>query len=253
MPSSLSALIIAKDEERDLPSCLLSLTGLVDQIVVVVDDATADRTEQIAKAAGAKVVRRKFDDYAGQRQAALELCDRDWVLWIDCDERPDAVLKEDVLLLLRSGAIDQATHYEASFRVKFLGRVLRYGGLGGETHVRLFKRDKARFVGGALHEGLALEGPRGSLAGAIEHEPYKDLSEYLEKLDRYTTLAAQKKLAAGKRFRSIDHLVLPWELLKRVVLLGGFLDGWQGLTWAGLSAFHHWLKYVKLKELETEK
>lgn len=252
-PLSLSALIIAKNEEADLPGCLLSLTGVVSEIVVVVDAATTDRTAAVAQAAGAKVLTRAFDDFASQRQAALDACTQDWVLWIDADERLDDVLREDLGLIFRGGGRGETTHFELSFKVKFLGRVLEHGGLGSERHVRLFKRDKAHFTGGALHEGLALEGGRAVLLGHVEHTPYKDLSDYLEKLDRYTTLAAQKKRAAGLRFSPLHHLVLPWELFRRVVLRLAFLDGWQGLTWAGLSAFHHWLKYVKLKELETTK
>src|SRR6266481_425148 len=72
MTPSLSAIMIAKDEERDLPGCLESLKGLVGEIVIVVSDDTTDKTEAIAKAAGAKVIRRKFDDYARQRQASLD-------------------------------------------------------------------------------------------------------------------------------------------------------------------------------------
>ncbi len=247
MPKSLSALIIARDEERDLPGCLESLRGLADEIVVLVDEATTDRTAELARAAGATTAVRRFDDYARQRQAALELCAKDWVLWVDCDERPDEELRRAIKACLEDPSADA---YSLRFAVRFLGRTLRWGGLGCETHVRLFRREAARFVGGALHEGLELSGPAGGrLPGRMLHEPYRDLSEYLGKLDRYTTLAAEKKRRAGRRFHWWHHLVLPAELLKRMAKLA-FLDGWQGMTWAGLSAFHHWLKYVKLRELE---
>lgn len=238
--ATVSALVIAKDEERDLPGCLESLREIADEIVVLVDDSTTDATEDIARKAGCRVERRRFDDYARQRQAALELCTKDWVLWLDCDERAPRGLKPG----------EGAAAFELPFRVTFLGRELRWGGLGSETHVRLFRRTQARFVGGALHEGLEIEGATAFLDAPVAHEPYKTISEYLEKLDRYTTLAAQKKRAAGKRFRWYHHLVLPGELMKRLVLRLAFLDGWQGVTYACLSAFHHWLKYAKLKEME---
>jgi glycosyltransferase involved in cell wall biosynthesis len=245
---ALSALVIAKDEERDLPGCLESLKGLADEIVVLVDEESSDATEEIARAAGCKVVRRKFDDYARQRQAALELCTKGWVLWIDADERVSEALRAAIPAAARGAACA----YEIPFEVSFLGRTLRWGGLGGETHVRLFKREGARFVGGQLHEGLSLPGEAVRLAATMTHEPYKTLSEYLEKLDRYTTLAAQKKRAAGKRFHWYHHLVLPGELFKRLVLRLAFLDGFPGVTYACLSAFHHWLKYAKLREMETK-
>lgn len=82
------------------------------------------------------------------------------------------------------------------------------------------------------------------------HKPYRDISDYLSKLDRYTTLAAQKRFAAGKRFTPLHHLILPWEFFSRVVLKLGILDGYPGMVWAGLSAYHSWLKYAKLRELQ---
>jgi glycosyltransferase involved in cell wall biosynthesis len=247
---SLSAILIAKDEERDLPGCLESLKGLATEIVVVVSGDTADRTEEIAKAAGAKLIRRQFDDYAGQRQASLEAASGEWCLWIDPDERAMPELAVEIRSALASSPKFDA--YDIPFVVVFLGRVLRWGGLGSESHVRLFRRSKSRFVGGGLHEGIRIDGAIGRLQGKILHEPYKSISEYFEKLDRYTSLAAEKRFAAGRRFSIWRHLILPWEFFARAVLKLGFLDGFPGLVWAGLAAFHSWLKYVKLNELERE-
>ncbi|MDX6768135.1 MAG: glycosyltransferase, partial [Elusimicrobiota bacterium] len=87
MKPSLSAILIAKDEEHDLPGCLASLEGVADEVVVVVDESTTDATERVAKDAGAKVLRRRFDDYAQQRQASLDAATGTWCLWIDADER----------------------------------------------------------------------------------------------------------------------------------------------------------------------
>jgi len=247
---TVSALIIAKDEQEDLARCLMSLaeTAAADEVVVLVDAASADKTEELARRSGAKVARRAFDDYARQRQAALELCTKEWVLWIDADERVDGALGGAIATATAAGGADA---FPIRFSVEFMGKTLRFGGLGSEKHVRLFRRAKAKFVGGALHEGLEIDGEVGApLAGRMVHRPYKDLSEYVAKLDRYTSLAAQKKRDAGMKFTPLYHLVLPWELLKRIVLKAAFLDGAPGLVWAGLSAFHHWLKYAKLKELE---
>jgi len=249
MPPLLSAVLIATDEERDLPGCLQSLKGLADELVVVVDEATTDRTEEIAAAAGAKVARRKFDDYAAQRQASLDMATGEWCLWIDPDERLTPGLREAVRTKL---AAPDAAAYGMPFAVWFLGRRLRWGGLGSERHVRLFRRERARFKGGLLHEGLEVTGRIKKLPGAMRHEPYRDLSEYLGKLDRYTSLAARKRWDQGRRFHWWHHLILPWEFFARAVFKLGFLDGYPGLVWAGLAAFHGWLKYVKLREIEKE-
>lgn len=244
----LSALIIAKDEERDLPACLESLSGAADEVVVLVDDSTSDRTEDLARAAGCVVARRRFDDYARQRQAALDLCSGEWVLWIDADER----LSPSLRAALAGPLPGDADGLVLPFRVRFLGRELLRGGLGGETHLRLFRRAKARFVGGGLHEGVEVAGPVRRLEGGglVLHEPYRDIPDYMSKLDRYTTLAAEKRFAAGRRFAPWDHLRPIWELVSRLVLRLGFLDGRPGLFWAFLAAFHTWLKYAKLADME---
>lgn len=248
MTPSLSALLIVKDEERDLPGCLASLKDLATELVIVVDESSADGTEALAKAAGAKTLRRRFDDYARQRQAGLDAAGGEWCLWIDADERLTPALAEEIARSVRRP--DGAAAFALPFEVRFQGRALRWGGLGSESHVRLFRRDKARFTGGALHEGLEVAGPVGRLSAPVVHEPYKDLSDYLSKLDRYTTLAARKRFDAGKRAGPLRHLLLPWEFFSRAVLKLGALDGGPGLTWAALAAYHSWLKYAKLDEMQ---
>lgn len=251
MTPSLSAILIAKNEERDLPGCLDSLEGLVSEIIVVVSDDTTDETENIARRYQAKTSRRAFDDYARMRQASLNAAEGDWCLWIDPDERVTPDLAAEIRKAL--SASPRFVAVDIPFSVRFLGREMRWGGLGRESHVRLFRRDKARFTGGALHESLVIDGPVSAFTGKIIHEPYRDIPDYLSKLDRYTTLAAQKRFEAGKRFTVFHHLILPWEFFARVVLKGAFLDGYQGLVWAGLSSFHSWLKYVKLGRMLKEK
>ncbi len=247
MTPSLSAILIAKDEERDLPGCLESLKGLANEIVIVVSEDTTDTTELIARAAGAKVIRRKFDDYARQRQASLDAATCDWCLWIDPDERVTPELKAAIVNELSSPS---ATAYEIVFEIKFLGHIMRWGGLGSESHVRLFQRQKAKFTGGALHEGIEFDGNVVTLTGKIIHEPYGNVDDYMSKLERYTDLAAQKRFAEGKRFTVFHHLIYPWELFSRLVLKLGILDGGPGITWARLSAYHSWLKYGKLKRMQ---
>lgn len=248
MTPSLSAILIAKDEERDLPGCLDALKGLAGEVVVVVSDDTRDRTEEIARSYGAKTSRRAFDDYARMRQASLDAASGDWCLWIDPDERVTPELAAEIARFVAEPGGCAAA--DVPFSVRFLGRTMRWGGLGGESHVRLFRRDRARFTGGALHESLLVDGPVGRLRGKIVHEPYRDIPDYLSKLDRYTTLAARKRFEAGRRFTVFHHLILPWEFFARAALKLGILDGYPGLVWAGLSAFHSWLKYVKLGRMQ---
>lgn len=250
MPPSLSAILIAKDEERDLPGCLDSLQGLATEIVVVVDEATTDKTEEVARSYGAKTLRRRFDDYARQRQASLDAATGEWCLWIDADERVTPELAEEIRAELKAGRGFDG--YDIPFEVSFLGHAMRWGGLGRESHLRLFRREGSRFAGGALHEGIETKGDTGVMEGKMTHIPYRDVADYMSKLERYTDLAAQKRLAAGRRAGPFFHLIYPWELFARLVLKLGVLDGPAGWAWARLSAYHSWLKYAKLRRMQKE-
>ncbi len=246
----ISAIMIAKDEEADLPGCLESLRGLVSEVVIVVAADSQDRTEAIAREAGATVIMRAFDDYERHRQASLDAATREWCLWIDCDERVTPALRQTLPDILGGGG-EELSGCEIPFEVHFLGRRLRFGGLGSESHMRVFRRARARFIGGALHEGVELHGRRSRCAGGtIIHTPYRDVSDYFSKFDAYTTLAARKRFEGGVRWRPWHQLLPFWEFCRRVFLRLGILDGHAGLVWAGLSAYHSWVKYLKLRELE---
>lgn len=248
----LSVCVIAKDEERDLPGLLESLAPLRQALAdafecVVLDSGSTDATLAVAERWGARTARRPFDDFASQKQACLDLCAGDWVLSLDCDERLTPGLARDVLGVLADPAA--AAGYELPFEVEFLGKVLRWGGLGGETHLRLFRRAKGRFGGEHVHEGVRVDGPVGRLAHPVRHRPYADLAEYMAKFDVYTERAARARLAAGRRPCWSDALRPWWELFSRVVLKLGVLDGREGLLWARLSASHTRRKYARLAEL----
>lgn len=246
----LSASIITLNEELDLPGCLASLEPLksLGLEIVVVDNHSADKTRELAAAAGAKVLTRRFDDYASQKQHAVAACGGDWVLSLDADERLSPELAAEIAETL--AAEPPADCYELPFEVHFLGKRLRFGGLGGERHLRLFRRGKGRFVGGALHEGIACASTPARMRARVVHIPYRDVDDYLGKLAVYTSNAARKRRDAGKRWTPLYHLLPFWVLFERLVLKLGLLDGTPGIVWAGLSACHSWLKYVKLRQLE---
>lgn len=249
MSPRLSVIIITRNEETDLPACLESVKRLGAEIVVV-DGHSSDRTREIAENAGAKVLTRDFDGYAPQKQSALDLATGDWVLSIDADERLTPELCDEIAGVCANTDGSGPHGYEIPFRVHFMGRRLRFGGLGGERHLRLFRRSLGRFVGRRVHEGIVVEGSVGRLRGAIEHFPYRDLDEYLEKMRVYTSQAAAARREQGRRFTPLHHLLPFWEFFLRAFLRLGLLDGTPGIVWAGLSSFHTWVKYIKLRDLE---
>jgi len=247
MITSLSAYLIVKNESRDLPACLESLKGVADQVIVV-DDQSTDNTVILAKDWGAKVYSRKLDGYGTQKQFALDQCTGEWALSIDADERVTPELAREIKTIIgRPGGPDG---YYVSRKMYFLGQRLRFGGVGKDWVLRFFRREKGRYLPKEIHEQVTINGPVRRLKGRLDHFSYSTLEEYLEKIPAYTTMAAQARWDAGKRFSSWCHLRPVWELFARVVLKGAWMDGQAGLIYAALSAHAAWLRGIKLWDLE---
>jgi glycosyltransferase involved in cell wall biosynthesis len=244
-----SAVVMAQDEERDLPACLASLVFCDERIVV--DGGSRDRTAELARTAGARVVEHAWPGYGAQRAFALAQAQGDYVLFVDADERVDAELAQAI-----QGALAGPTPPAGgAVLVKnyLYGRLLRFGGCGGDWHLRLVRRAGARVREAEIHEGLEVDGHVVRLPGALEHHSYRDLADYLGKSNEYTTLLAKQRLERGDRFSPVGAaLRLPWGFGKRYLLQLGFLDGWPGFAHAALSAYYDFLKVAKLKDLQAD-
>jgi len=243
----LSVIVIAKDEERDLPDCLASVK-FADEIVVV-DAQSSDHTRELAEAAGARVIVRPWPGHAAQKAFALAQATGDWVLSLDADERCSEELKAAIPSLISRDGVDG---YLVRFRTWAFGRRQRFGGRWSERHLRLFRREKASFPAREIHEGAEVAGTVAKLDAPILHQSYRTVAELSEKLDRYSTLGAVERFKRGKRFSWLAVLRAPWGFLKRYVLWLGFLDGWDGLVQAALGARYDWQKVAKLKDLHRK-
>ena len=247
----LSVTLIARDEEDRLPGALASV-AFADERIVVVDAASTDRTEEVARRAGARVLVRPFDGFGRQKNAAAALATNRWILSIDADEIVSPKLALEIRACLASAALETSppAAYRVPIRLEFLGRELLFGRDTVVRPARLYDRLRARFSDDPVHEKILSTGPVESLEESVLHRSYRDLAHYLEKLDRYTTLAAEAKWAAGKEGGGFLPARVLWELFDRSVLRLGFLDGSAGLTFAALSSANTLLKYLKLRELE---
>ena len=247
----LTVTLIARDEEDRLPAAL-EAAAFADEIVVVVDAATADRTAEIAEAAGARVLVRAFDGFGAQKNAAAALASNRWVLSVDADEivSPALALEIRSRLATVGSEKDPPAAFRIPIRLEFLGRALRFGRDTVVRPARLYDRARARFSSDPVHERVLANGPVEALDETILHRSYRDLAHYLEKLDRYTTLAAEAKLSARRGTMPFLPVRVAWEFLDRAFLRLGVLDGTAGLTFAALSASNTLLKYLKLRELE---
>lgn len=249
MAPRLSVYLIVKNEARDLPVCLESIKALTEEIIVV-DDFSTDNTAQIARSYGARVFQRKMEGYGTQKQFALEQCHGDWVFSLDADERVTPALASELKRLLDHPGPTMG--YEVPRHMFFLGKRLRFGGVGTDHVLRFFKREKGKYLPLEIHERVNVQGPVGILSGALDHYSYASLEDYLQKIPIYTDLSARARWSQGKRFSLWHHLRPGWELFLRVILRGAWLDGQAGLTYAALSAHAAWLRSIRLRELEQE-
>ena len=247
----LTATVIARNEEDRLPVTLESLR-FADEVVVVVDAASTDRTEEIAREFGARVLVRPFDGFGAQKNAAQQVAAGPWILSVDADESVSPELAVEIRARLQELASEGAEPVPAAFRIpirlEFLGRALRFGRDTVVRPVRLFHRDHALFSLDPVHEHVVVRGSVDALDELILHRSYRDLSHYMEKLDLYTTLGAEAKLKSGKTGTRLLGLRVFWEFFDRCFLRLGILDGAPGLTFAALSSANTLLKYLKLRE-----
>ena len=245
MPA-LTAILIAYNEELDLPSALTSLQGVADEIILV-DSGSADRTCEIARGFGARVYTRQVDSLAEQKNFATSFASNNWVISIDCDEELDAELRASILAWKQSTPDESG--YEFALRTNYLGGWIRHSGWYPDYKLRIYRRDRGKFFS-AAHEGIRIEGAVGRLKGHLLHYTVRSLKEHRAKIDSLTTLAAQEMFARGRKsWRGAMIFAPPWTFVQKLVFQLGVLDGWRGWPIAWLSSAYIYHKYRKLGRL----
>jgi glycosyltransferase involved in cell wall biosynthesis len=245
MPA-LTATLIAYNEELDLPRALDSLAGVADEIILV-DSGSTDRTCEIAREAGARVYQRKLEGLGEQKNYAASHASNEWILSIDCDEQLNAELRASILGWKQQTPRNNG--YDFALMTNYLGGWIRHSGWYPDYKLRLYRRDKGKFVS-ALHEGVRVEGPVGRLDGRLLHYTVRSLGEHRAKVDAMTTLAAEDLHTRGrKNWRAAAILAPPWTFVQRLVFQLGLLDGRRGWLIAWFSAAYVYLKYRKLGRL----
>jgi glycosyltransferase involved in cell wall biosynthesis len=234
---SLTAAVIARDEERMIADCLASI-AFADERLVLVDRSTTDRTREIARLHNARVSERAFDNFAAQRDAALELASGDWVLFVDADERVSTVLRDEVLSTIRQ------PHGKRGFWIPrhnyLMGRVVRHAGWFPDYQLRLLERSAAHFdPSRPVHEIAIVDGPVGYLREPLVHFNYATFSEFIARQERYCPLEAARWLSQFGRPRTRALLGQPLrEFWRRYVELEGYRDGPLGFVLSLLLAYY---------------
>ncbi|MCX8146031.1 MAG: glycosyltransferase family 2 protein [Azovibrio sp.] len=244
----LSLVIITCNAASQLAACIASVPFAAE--VLVVDSGSSDNTVALARELGARVIFQEWLGYGRQKQYAVEQARHDWVLCLDADER----LSPDLADAIRA-CLAQPAYSAYRFRRcnRFMGRYLRHGEGYPDWSLRLFDRRQARWSFDPVHEQVVLQpGARcGRLAGDLLHDSAESLEAYLAKQNRYTSLAAERAFARGKRAAWPHLLVSPlFRFFRFYVWRQGFRDGLPGFVHIAIGCFNSFCKYAKLRELE---
>ncbi len=244
----LSAVIITRNESRNIGRCLAALQGLCEDLVVV-DAQSTDDTCSIAERSGARVIVRAWTDYSDQKNFANAQARHDHILSLDADEELSADLRASIEAIKQQGFNGA---YSMNRLTNYCGTWVRHGGWYPDTKVRIFDRRTTRWEGSHVHETLALAPgtPVTLLKGDLLHYSYPSIADHLERIDRYSDLHARKLFGSGRKAGAVKRWLSPVaKFLSGYVLQGGFLDGRAGFDIARLSARAVYLKYAKLNDL----
>lgn len=241
---NLSAVILTKNEERNIKNCIETLS-FCDEIVVV-DDYSLDDTVKIAKKLGGQVYQRLLkDDFAGQRNYALTKVKGTWVLFVDADERVPEALASEI-----SNIKFQKSNVLAGYYIKRIdymwGKALHYGETARIKLLRLAKRSSGKWER-RVHETWEIEGDTYTLKNPILHYPHPTLREFIADISEFSTLHAQANIQEGKRTTLVKIIIWPLgKFFYNFIYKLGFLDGLRGFIIATVMSFHSFLAWSKL-------
>ncbi len=256
---TLSVVLATYNEEKNLPSCLDSIKDLADEIVIV-DGSSKDKTVEIAKKYKAKIkIITNKQNFHINKQMAIDMATKDWILQLDADEHVSPELKDEILQILKQQATSNEPRvgYDGYWMPRknlFLGRFLLKGGQYPDYTLRFYKNGKGRLPQKDVHEQAVVEGKVGYFKSALLHYPYKNFSHYLKKWNLYNNLFASQireeqknKNIFQKIFYAFAYLVAKpghW-FLTTYFRHKGFMDSWQGFIFSLFSALRFPVSYLK--------
>lgn len=247
----ISVVVNTRNEEKDIGRCLESVKDLADEIVVA-DMESTDRTVEIAKKYKAKIFFHPFINYVEPaRNLALQKAGGEYILVIDPDEELPAVLAKKLKGVAEEKRID---YLEIPRKNIIFGKWIEHSRWWPDWNIRFFKRGKVKW-GDKIHLPPAAEGEGERLEAreenALIHYHYQTVSQYIERLNRYSDVQAENLIAGGYRFTWEDLLQKPAdEFLSRFFAGQGYKDGLHGLALAILQAFSEFVLYLKVWEEE---
>jgi len=240
----LTAIILTKNEARHVAECVASLRW-ADRVLVF-DSLSDDATVELARAAGADVAQRPFDNYAAQRNAALDAVTTDWVFFVDADERATPALAEEIRRVIAERPENGWFVPRHNF---IFGRLTLGAGWYPDYQFRLLRHGRARYVR-PVHELGEVNGAVGYLSNPLIHYNYRDAAHFHAKQRAYVAHDAGILRDAGVRPKPRNYVLQPLrQFYWRFITLKGYRDGLHGLRLSLYMAYYEWRKYRRLGKL----
>jgi len=247
--TKLTAVVLTYNEAQHIEACLSALAFADARLVF--DSFSTDETMTLARRAGADVVQHRFEDYAHQRNAALEAVGEGWVLFVDAHERVTPALAVEVRAAIERA--DAVGHRIPRDNYIF-GRLTRGAGWYPDYQTRLLQVGRAHYdPARQVHEVVLLDGPLGTLREPLVHHNYRDVRQFMDKQRRYTRYDARMLYEQGLPARARQLVLQPLRHFRwRFLTLGGWRDGLHGLRLSVLMAWYELQKYRELRRLWAE-
>ncbi|HAJ56615.1 MAG TPA: hypothetical protein DCL35_02470 [Candidatus Omnitrophica bacterium] len=249
--TQVSVVVLTKNEGANIAECLESVKGWADEIIVI-DDISSDNTVSIAQKYADKVLTKRMEIEGTHRNWAYAQAKNSWVLSLDADERMTDELKEEISAELAKNK--EFVTYTTPRR-NYIGTYwVKGGGWYPSGQIKLLRKDKFKFEEVEVHPRAFADGPCGHLKGDIIHYSYKNYEDFLNKLNKQTTLEAKKwirtgrKMSMGRAFwRALDRF------FRRFVGKKGWKDGFTGFMVAFFDTVYQIVSYAKYRQMLIEK
>jgi len=251
MKHTLSVVVSAYNEEKKLGTCLASVMGFADEIIVV-DNTSSDGTVKIAKSFKADVYKREnFLMLNINKNVGFEKAKGDWILNLDADEEVTGELKNEIQQILRADLSEAKRGYWIPRKNIIFGKWIQYGLWWPDNQLRLFQRGKGKFACRHIHEYIEVDGETGELSCPYIHYNYDSISQYLNKLERCTTSEALALKESHYQLSWFDAIRFPVsDFIKIFFAQNAYKDGLHGLVLSLFQGFYSFIVFTKLWEME---
>ena len=244
---NISAVIIAKNEEANIPECLKSISWVNE--IILVDAESTDKTVELTKNFTSKIFIRKWEGFAKQKEFALSKASNEWILNIDADERISPLLKDEIVNLIDRN-IDG---YYLRRENYFLGKHIKSCGWDDDYQLRLVRKSKTRLTDRLVHEGFSVDGKTERLTNRLIHYTFTSIEKTISKINHYSSLQAEELFRKKKNVGGLTIIFHGIAAFFRfLIALGGYKDGVYGLIISLFNSITTFLIYMKVWELQTK-